>query len=50
MPTDIWSSVDAFEEMVGVYMEAGIREFIVDSPEPGQYPILEKVASRVLGQ
>lgn len=47
-PADPWSSVDAFEEMVGVYAEAGIREFIVDSPEPAQFPILEQVASRVL--
>jgi hypothetical protein len=50
MPADPWSSVDAFEEMVGVYVEAGVREFIVDSPSPEQFPILEKVASRVLAQ
>lgn len=50
MPTDIWSSVGAFEEMVGVYMEAGIREFIVDSPGPEQFPVLEKVASHVLAK
>lgn len=50
MPTDIWSSVDAFEEMVGVYTEAGIREFIVDSPGPEQFHVLEKVASQIFGR
>jgi alkanesulfonate monooxygenase SsuD/methylene tetrahydromethanopterin reductase-like flavin-dependent oxidoreductase (luciferase family) len=47
-PVDPWSSVDAFEEIVGIYAEAGIREFITDSPEPAQFPVLEQVASRVL--
>jgi alkanesulfonate monooxygenase SsuD/methylene tetrahydromethanopterin reductase-like flavin-dependent oxidoreductase (luciferase family) len=47
---DPWSSVDAFEEMVGVYAEAGIKEFIVDSPGPDQFSVLEQVASRVLGE
>jgi len=50
MPADPWSSVDAFEQMVGLYSEAGIREFIVDSPSPEQFPVLEQVASRVLGR
>ncbi len=45
-PADPWSSVNAFEEMVGVFSEAGIREFIVDSPTPDQFPVLEQVAAR----
>lgn len=49
-PADPWGSVDAFEEMLGVYIEAGIREFIVDSPPPEQFPILEQIASRFNGQ
>lgn len=48
--TDPWGSVDAFDQMVGVYAEAGVREFIVDSPGPDQYPVLEQVASRYLDQ
>ncbi|MEZ4665348.1 MAG: LLM class flavin-dependent oxidoreductase [Thermomicrobiales bacterium] len=50
MPVDIWSSVGAFEEMVGVYYEAGMREFIVDSPGPEQFPVLEKVASQFIAK
>jgi alkanesulfonate monooxygenase SsuD/methylene tetrahydromethanopterin reductase-like flavin-dependent oxidoreductase (luciferase family) len=47
-PADPWSSVGAFEEMVGMYAESGIREFIVDAPSPEQFPVLEKIASRIL--
>jgi len=50
MPVDIWSSVGAFEEMVGVYYEAGMREFIVDSPGPEQFPVLEKVAGQFIAK
>jgi alkanesulfonate monooxygenase SsuD/methylene tetrahydromethanopterin reductase-like flavin-dependent oxidoreductase (luciferase family) len=45
---DFWSSVDAFEEVVGRYREIGISEFILDQPRPGQFAVLEKVAADVL--
>jgi hypothetical protein len=48
-PSDPWSSVDAFEEMVGVFTEAGIRDFIIDAPGPEQFPVLEQVASKLYG-
>jgi hypothetical protein len=44
---DPWSSVGAFEEMVGHYGEAGVNEFIVDAPGPEQFSILERVATDV---
>ncbi len=46
MPSDPWSSEDAFDEMTGTYAEAGIEEFIIDAPKPEQFGIMEKVASR----
>ncbi|HEX6348406.1 MAG TPA: LLM class flavin-dependent oxidoreductase [Candidatus Dormibacteraeota bacterium] len=45
---DPWSSVDAFEEVVGRYREVGIEEFILDHPKDGQLPVLERVAAEVL--
>jgi hypothetical protein len=42
---DPWSSVDAFEEMVGRYGDAGVNEFLVDAPGPDQFPVLERVAA-----
>ena len=47
MPSDPWSSVDAFDEMTGRYAEAGIEEFIIDAPKPTQYEVMEQVAGRV---
>lgn len=48
MPADPWSSVDAFQEVVGHYREAGIHEFLIDAPGPESFPILEKIASEVI--
>lgn len=48
MPYDPWESVDAFEHCVGEYGEAGINEFIIDQPNPEQFPILETIASDVI--
>jgi alkanesulfonate monooxygenase SsuD/methylene tetrahydromethanopterin reductase-like flavin-dependent oxidoreductase (luciferase family) len=48
MPADPWSSVNAFEEVVGAYREAGMNEFIIDSPGEEQFGVLEKVASSVI--
>jgi F420-dependent oxidoreductase-like protein len=48
MPSDPWQSVDAFQEMVGRYAEAGVNEFLIDQPRPDQEAILERVAAEVL--
>lgn len=48
MPADPWSSLSAFDAMVGTYVDAGIREFIVDAPSPEQFSVLEQVASAYL--
>lgn len=45
---DPWDSVDAFEDVVGGYREAGFNEFIIDHPKDEQLGILEKVAADVL--
>jgi hypothetical protein len=45
---DPWSSVGAFEEMVGRYGEAGVNEFIVDAPGTDQLAVLERVAADVI--
>jgi len=45
---DPWESVDAFQEMVGRYREAGINEFIVDQPRADQSAVLERVAMEVI--
>ena len=37
MPRDPFASVEAFEEMVGLYREAGVEEFLIDMPRPEQY-------------
>ena len=46
--TDPWTSVDAFEDMVGLYRDAGITEFIIDSPQSDQFSVLEKVAADLI--
>jgi F420-dependent oxidoreductase-like protein len=48
MPTDPWQSVDAFEDMIGRYAEAGVNEFLIDQPRPEQQRVLERVAADVL--
>jgi F420-dependent oxidoreductase-like protein len=44
MPSDPWDSVDAFQDMVGRYSEAGVNEFLIDQPRPEQQAVLERVA------
>jgi hypothetical protein len=44
---DPWSSLDAFEDLVGRYREAGIEEFVVDRPRDDQEDVLEKVAAEL---
>ena len=46
--TDPWTSVDAFEDMIGLYREAGITEFLIDQPQADQFAVLEQVAADVM--
>ncbi|MGN6700726.1 MAG: TIGR03560 family F420-dependent LLM class oxidoreductase, partial [Thermomicrobiales bacterium] len=48
MSDDPWSSVDAFQDMIGRYREAGVNEFIIDQPRDEQFAVLERVAAEVL--
>jgi F420-dependent oxidoreductase-like protein len=48
MPHDPWESVDAFQDMVGRYAEAGVNEFLIDQPRPEQQSVLERVAAEIL--
>jgi alkanesulfonate monooxygenase SsuD/methylene tetrahydromethanopterin reductase-like flavin-dependent oxidoreductase (luciferase family) len=48
MPRDPFASVDGFAEMVGLYREAGVEQFLIDMPEPSQYPVLERIAQDVV--
>lgn len=48
LPIDPWSSLNAFEEMIGSYTEAGIEEFIIDAPGDEQSDVLEKVAADIV--
>ena len=45
---DAWSSADAFAQVVGVYSEAGVNEFIFDQPRPSQFSVAEKIVSEVI--
>ena len=48
MPDDPWASVEAFQDVIGQYREAGIDEFIIDQPPDAQFDVLERVATDVL--
>ena len=48
MPDDPWASVEAFQDVVGRYREAGIDEFIIDQPPDAQLGVLERVATDVI--
>jgi alkanesulfonate monooxygenase SsuD/methylene tetrahydromethanopterin reductase-like flavin-dependent oxidoreductase (luciferase family) len=45
---DPWGSPEAFEDMVGRYMEAGMNQFVIDQPRDDQLDVLERVARGVL--
>jgi F420-dependent oxidoreductase-like protein len=45
---DPWSSIDAFQDVIGRYREVGINEFIIDQPGDKQMPVLEQVAADVI--
>ncbi len=48
MPDNPWESVEAFQEVIGRYREAGIEEFIIDQPPDAQLGVLERVATDVI--
>lgn len=43
-----WESVDAFEDFVGRFGDAGVQEFIFQPPPPDQFAIVERVATDVI--
>jgi F420-dependent oxidoreductase-like protein len=45
---DPWASVQAFQDVIGPYLESGINQFLVDQPGDGQLDILERVATDLL--
>jgi alkanesulfonate monooxygenase SsuD/methylene tetrahydromethanopterin reductase-like flavin-dependent oxidoreductase (luciferase family) len=45
---DPWASLDAFQDVVGRYADAGINEFILDHPRDDQLELLERVAAEVI--
>ena len=45
---DVWTSLDAFCEVVGHYAEAGVSEFIFEQPQPEQYRTVEKIVAEVM--
>jgi F420-dependent oxidoreductase-like protein len=48
MGEDPWQSVDAFEDMVGRYTEAGVNEFLVDVTPETNLAMVERVAAEAL--
>lgn len=48
MPDDPWDSIEAFQDVIGRYNEAGINEFIIDQPPTDQFDVLERVATDVI--
>jgi alkanesulfonate monooxygenase SsuD/methylene tetrahydromethanopterin reductase-like flavin-dependent oxidoreductase (luciferase family) len=45
---DPWASLDAFEDYIGRYAEAGMQEFILQPPKSGDLAMVERVASDIL--
>ena len=45
---DPWRSEQAFHDVIGPYIEAGVNQFIIDQPGDAQLGLLEKVAAEVL--
>jgi alkanesulfonate monooxygenase SsuD/methylene tetrahydromethanopterin reductase-like flavin-dependent oxidoreductase (luciferase family) len=48
MQADPWQSVDAFQDVIGRYREAGVNEFIIDAPGPAQFPVLERIVAEAI--
>jgi len=40
-----WDSVEAFQDVVGRYREAGVEEFLLDRPPYGDFSVLERIAT-----
>src|SRR6266702_497559 len=47
---DPWASEQAFEEVLGPYIEAGVNQFLVDQPSDKQFKVLDKIASGVVAR
>ncbi len=45
---DPWASEQAFHDVIGPYVEAGVNQFIFDQPSDEQMGMLDRVASDVL--
>jgi alkanesulfonate monooxygenase SsuD/methylene tetrahydromethanopterin reductase-like flavin-dependent oxidoreductase (luciferase family) len=45
---DPWASEQAFHDVIGPYIEAGVNQFIFDQPREDQFGMLEWVAGEVL--
>jgi alkanesulfonate monooxygenase SsuD/methylene tetrahydromethanopterin reductase-like flavin-dependent oxidoreductase (luciferase family) len=45
---DPWKSEQAFHDVIGPYVEAGINQFIFDQPADDQFDLLGRIASDVL--
>ncbi len=45
---DPWASTDAFEDYIGRYAEAGMREFVLQPPAPDRFAIVERIATDIL--
>jgi alkanesulfonate monooxygenase SsuD/methylene tetrahydromethanopterin reductase-like flavin-dependent oxidoreductase (luciferase family) len=43
-----WESVDAFEDFVGRFSDAGVQEFIFQPPQPEHYAIVERISLDVI--
>lgn len=43
-----WASVDAFEDFVGRFGRAGVREFLFQPPPPDRFDIIERVAAECI--
>jgi alkanesulfonate monooxygenase SsuD/methylene tetrahydromethanopterin reductase-like flavin-dependent oxidoreductase (luciferase family) len=48
MGMDPWASVAAFEDMIGVYRETGVTEYLIDAPGPDKLDMVERVAADLL--
>ena len=46
--SDPWASVQAFHDLVGPYLEAGVNQFLIDQPREDQLPVLERVAAEAV--
>lgn len=47
---DPWASTDAFEDYIGRYAEAGMREFILQPPTPDQFGTVERIATDIMSR